>query len=166
MYKTGTGLWWCRPVILGTEGNMGNNDTINLLKECNSGTKMAVDSIDEILDKVKATELRDVLNSSRIQHEKLGNELHSLLLEHNSEEKEPAVMAKGMSWLKTNLKMAMDESDATIASLITDGCNMGVKSLHMYLNKYPGADSTSQDICKRLISIEDKLCKEMRTPLI
>ena len=92
---------------------MGNNDTINLLKECNSGTKMAVDSIDEILDKVKATELRDVLNSSRIQHEKLGNELHSLLLEHNSEEKEPAVMAKGMSWLKTNLKMAMDESDAT-----------------------------------------------------
>lgn len=133
MYKTGTGLLWCRPVILGTEGNMGNNDTINLLKECNSGTKMAVDSIDEILDKVKATELRDVLNSSRIQHEKLGNELHSLLLEHNSEEKEPAVMAKGMSWLKTNLKMAMDESDATIASLITDGCNMGVKSLHMYL---------------------------------
>ena len=121
---------------------MGNNDTINLLKECNSGTKMAVDSIDEILDKVKATELRDVLNSSRIQHEKLGNELHSLLLELNSEEKEPAVMAKGMSWLKTNLKMAMDESDATIASLITDGCNMGVKSLHMYLNKYPGADST------------------------
>ena len=162
MYKTGTGLLWCRPVILGTEGNMGNNDTINLLKECNSGTKMAVDSIDEILDKVKATELREVLNSSRIQHEKLGNELHSLLLEHNSEEKEPAVMAKGMSWLKTNLKMAMDESDATIASLITDGCNMGVKSLHMYLNKYPGADSTSQDICKRLISIEDKLCKEMR----
>ena len=162
MYKTGTGLLWCRPVILGTEGNMGNNDTINLLKECNSGTKMAVDSIDEMLDKVKATELRDVLNSSRIQHEKLGNELHSLLLEHNSEEKEPAVMAKGMSWLKTNLKMAMDESDATIASLITDGCNMGVKSLHMYLNKYPGADSTSQDICKRLISIEDKLCKEMR----
>ncbi len=165
MYKTGTGLLWCRPVILGTEGNMGNNDTINLLKECNSGTKMAVDSIDEILDKVKATELRDVLNSSRIQHEKLGNELHSLLLEHNSEEKEPAVMAKGMSWLKTNLKMAMDESDATIASLITDGCNMGVKSLHMYLNKYPGADSTSQDICKRLISIEDKLCKEMRAYL-
>ena len=162
MYKTGTGLLLCRPVILGTEGNMGNNDTINLLKECNSGTKMAVDSIDEILDKVKATELRDVLNSSRIQHEKLGNELHSLLLEHNSEEKEPAVMAKGMSWLKTNLKMAMDESDATIASLITDGCNMGVKSLHMYLNKYPGADSTSQDICKRLISIEHKLCKEMR----
>ena len=140
---------------------MGNNDTINLLKECNSGTKMAVDSIDEILDKVKATELRDVLNSSRIQHEKLGNELHSLLLEHNSEEKEPAVMAKGMSWLKTNLKMAMDESDATIASLITDGCNMGIKSLNRYLNQYKAADHKSKNISTKLISIEEKLCKDL-----
>lgn len=141
---------------------MENNDTIQLLKECDSGTKMAVESIDEILDRVKKTELRDVLNESRLHHEELGNELHSLLLEHNSEEQEPAPMAKGMSWLKTNFKMAMDESDATIASLITDGCNMGVKSLHMYMNQYAGADSASKDICSRLISIESKLCKDMQ----
>ncbi len=142
--------------------NMASNDTIELLKECDSGTKMAVESINEILDKVKATELRDVLNDSRMHHEKLGNELHSLLLEHNSEEKDPAPMAKGMSWLKTNFKMAMDESDATIADLITDGCNMGVKSLHKYLNQYSGADNSSKDICNRLISIEDKLCDDMQ----
>ena len=141
---------------------MESNDTIQLLKECDSGTKMAVESIDEVLDKVKATELRDVLNESRMHHEKLGNELHSLLLEHNSEEKEPAPMAKGMSWLKTNFKMAMDGSDKSIASLITDGCNMGVKSLHMYMNQYTGADNASKDICSRLISIEDKLCKDMQ----
>ncbi len=141
---------------------MKSNDTIQLLKECDSGTKMAVESIDEVLDKVKATELRDVLNESRMHHEKLGNELHSLLLKHNSEEKEPAPMAKGMSWLKTNFKMAMDGSDKSIASLITDGCNMGVKSLHMYMNQYTGADNASKDICSRLISIEDKLCKDMQ----
>ncbi|MCX4328111.1 MAG: hypothetical protein OSJ45_12580 [Lachnospiraceae bacterium] len=141
---------------------MESNDTIQLLKECDSGTKMAVESIDEVLDKVKATELRDVLNESRMHHEKLGNELHSLLLKHNSEEKEPAPMAKGMSWLKTNFKMAMDGSDKSIASLITDGCNMGVKSLHMYMNQYTGADNASKDICSRLISIEDKLCKDMQ----
>ena len=84
------------------------------------------------------------------------------LPEHNSEEKDPAPMAKGMSWLKTNFKMAMDESDATIASLITDGCNMGVKSLHMYMNKYTEADNASKDICKRLVSIESKLCEDMQ----
>ena len=67
-----------------------------------------------------------------------------------------------MSWLKTTMKLGMDESDATIASLMTDGCNMGVKSLSKYLNQYAAADETSKDICKRLIKIEDSLAVDLR----
>ena len=71
-------------------------------------------------------------------------------------------MAKGMSWLKTNMKMSMDKSDATIADLMTDGCNMGIKYLHKYLNQYTDADSKAKDICKRLISIEETLHRNLR----
>lgn len=141
---------------------MENNDTICLLKECDSGSKMAVSSLDEILEKVQDDEMRKLLTESREHHEKLGNDIHSLLIEHQSEEKDPNPMAKGMSWLKTNMKMTMDESDATIADLITDGCNMGIKSLHKYLNQYQTADSASKDICKRLVSIEETLCRDLR----
>jgi hypothetical protein len=45
-----------------------------------------------------------------------------------------------MSWMKTNMKLSMEDSDATIADLMTDGCNMGVKSLNRYLNQYKAAD--------------------------
>ena len=37
-----------------------------------------------------------------------------------------------MSFIKTNFKMGMNESDTTVAELITDGCNMGIKSLNKY----------------------------------
>ena len=142
---------------------MENQDTISLLKECDSGTKMAVTSIDEVLGKVQDTDMKSVLTESKKHHEKLGNEIHSLLIEHNSEEKEPNPMAKGMSWLKTNMKIGMNESsDAAVADVITDGCNMGVKSLHKYLNQYQSADKTSKDICKRLVSIEEELCKDLK----
>ncbi|MDE7016859.1 MAG: hypothetical protein K2P65_04665 [Lachnospiraceae bacterium] len=141
---------------------MVNQDTISLLKECDSGTKMAVTSIDEVLDKVQADDMKSLLTESKLHHEKLGNEIHSLLIEHHSEEKEPSPMAKGMSWLKTNMKVGMKESDAAVADVITDGCNMGVKSLHKYLNQYPAADKTSKDICKRLVSIEEELCKDLK----
>ncbi len=142
---------------------MENQDTISLLKECDSGTKMAVTSIDEVLSKVQDTDMKSVLTESKKHHEKLGNEIHSLLIEHNSEEKEPNPMAKGMSWLKTNMKVGMNEnSDAAVADVITDGCNMGVKSLHKYLNQYQSADKTSKDICKRLVSIEEELCKDLK----
>ena len=142
---------------------MENQDTISLLKECDSGTKMAVTSIDEVLGKVQDTDMKSVLTESKKHHEKLGNEIHSLLIEHNSEEKEPSPMAKSMSWFKTNMKGGMNEnSDAAVADVITDGCNMGVKSLHKYLNQYQSADKTSKDICKRLVSIEEELCKDLK----
>ncbi len=144
---------------------MESKDTVRLLKECDAGTKMAVSSIDEVLDRVQASDMKQLLTESKAHHEKLGNEIHSLLLEHGSEEKEPSAMAKGMSWMKTNMKMTMDESDATVADLITDGCNMGIKSLHRYLNQYQAADHTSKDICNRLVAIEEELCKDLRAYL-
>ncbi len=138
------------------------NDTIELLKECDAGTKMAVASIDEILDKTKDAKLKKILEQSKEEHHTLDNEIHTLLTQHGSCCKEPSTMAKGMSWLKTNIKMEMDNSDATIADLITDGCDMGVKSLNRYLNQYTQADNTSKGMCKKLISVEEKLCKDLR----
>ena len=71
-------------------------------------------------------------------------------------------MAKGMSWMKTTMKMGMDHSDATVADLITDGCNMGIKSLNKYLNEYEGADEESKMLCNKLIAIEEELCRDLK----
>ena len=144
---------------------MENQDTIKLLKECDAGTKMGVTSIDDVLEMVKDERLRKLLIESKDHHSKLGNDLHSLLMEYNSEEKEPNPIAKGMSWFKTNMKLTMNNSDATIADLITDGCNMGVKSLNKYLNQYANADKSAKDICQRLINIEEDLCEKLRVYL-
>lgn len=93
---------------------------------------------------------------------KLQEEIDTLLDEHHDDGKNPNPMAKGMSWMKTNMKMAVDGSDKTVADLMTDGCNMGVKSLSKYLNQYKSADSKSKDITNRLIQIEDKLSTDIR----
>lgn len=144
---------------------MNESDTIKLLRECDAGVKMAVSSIDEVMEKVSGPGMKQVLQESREHHEKLENEIHSLLANYGSEEKEPAAVAKGMLWIKTNVKMSMDDSDATVADLITDGCNMGTKSLNRYLNQYRGADHASREICGRLITIEEKLCQKMKSYL-
>ncbi len=142
---------------------MANSDTIKLLKECDAGSKMAVSSIDDVVEKIRDSSMKSLLQESKEHHEKLGNELHSLLNEHGKSEKDPNPMAKGMSWMKTNVMMTVgDDSDATAADLITDGCNMGIKSLYRYLNQYKEADHTSKDICNRLISIEQELRKGLR----
>lgn len=89
-------------------------------------------------------------------------EIQTLLAKYHDKGKEPSPVAKGMSWIKTNAKMGMDDSDQTVANLMTDGCNMGVKSLNMYLNQYKAADEVSKDITKRLINLEQKLTEDIR----
>lgn len=144
---------------------MDSSDTIKLLRECDAGSKMAVTSIDEVLEMVKASELLSLLKESKSHHEELGNEIHRMLNHLHVEEKEPSMMAKGMSWMKTNMKIGMDHSDATIADLLTDGCHMGIKSLHRYLNQYRDASLLSRELCGRLVAIEEQLCKELRSYL-
>lgn len=144
---------------------MINEDTIKLLKECNAGVKMAVASLDDIIEKVKSDKLKNILVKNKEEHERLGNETRELLNEYHDSGKEPNAMAKGMSWIKTNVQMVLKDSDKTAADLITDGCNMGIKSLNRYLNQYKTAEEKVKDIAKRLISIEEKLVIDLRTYL-
>ena len=139
-----------------------HSDTIDLLRECNAGVKMGVTSIEEVIDKVESERLLDRLNRCKDEHQRLGSEIHALLNEYHDEGKDPNPMAKGMSWIKTNVMLSVKESDSTIADLITDGCNMGVKSLYRYLNQYAAADEKTKDITKQLIKIEEDVITDMR----
>ncbi len=141
---------------------MIEQDTIKLLRECDAGVKMGSSSISDVIDNVKSDKLRSLLIACKDEHVKLDKEIQKLLDKYKDDGKEPAIIAKGMSWIKTNVMLAMENSDATVADLMTDGCNMGVKSLNKYLNKYKGADEVSKDIAKRLINLEEKLTVDIR----
>lgn len=141
---------------------MIEQDTVKLLRECDAGIKMGVASIEDVMGRVSSQDFLTHLNRCKDEHEALQGELQGLLSQYHDEGKNPNPIAKGMSWMKTNMKLSMDESDATIADLMTDGCNMGVKSLSKYLNQYKAADEKSKDIAKRLIKLEARLAEELR----
>lgn len=144
---------------------MVEQDTIKLLRECDAGIRMGVASIEETVDHATHKDLRQKLTRCKEEHEELKTELQDLLDQYGDEGKAPNTMARGMSWMKTNMKLSMDDSDKTIAELMTDGCNMGVKSLSRYLNQYKAADEQSKNITKRLIHLEAKLAEDLRAYL-
>ena len=141
---------------------MVEQDTIKLLRECDAGVKMGVASLDDVLDQANSDTLKQYLKKCKQDHETLEHEIRGLLNRYHDDGKEPNPIAKGMSWLKTNMKLGMYQSDQTIADLITGGCNMGVKSLNQYLNQYQAADEVSKDITKRLIHLEERLAVDIR----
>jgi len=144
---------------------MIEKDTVKLLRECDAGVQMGIQSINDVLPYVHAREMKTSLNRCKHEHNQLDLEIQGQLQRFHDNGKAPNPIAAGMSWMKTNVKLVMDESDATIAELMTDGCNMGVKSLNRYLNQYKAADETSKDIAKRLIQQEQQLAQNMQSYL-
>ena len=141
---------------------MIEQDTIKLLRECDAGVKMGIASIDDVLEHTQHRDFKQKLTRCKESHEDLQIQIRQQLDRFQDDGKNPNPIAKGMSWMKTNMKLNMEESDATIADLMTDGCNMGVKSLSRYLNQYKAADEYSKDIAKKLIHEESQLAVELR----
>ena len=141
---------------------MIQQDTVRLLRECDAGVKMGIASIDDVVEHVRSEKLSKMLSVCKDQHEQLQSEIRQKLDRYQDEGKDPNPIAKSMSWMKTSVKLGLEDTDATVADLITDGCNMGVKSLNRYLNQYKAADEFSKDISKRLINLEEKLAVDIR----
>ncbi len=141
---------------------MIEQDTIKLLRECDAGVKMGIKSIDDVIDRAESRNLKELLNSCKDEHDKIDTKLQELLDKYNDDGKDPNFMVEKKAKLKTEVKMQMESSDNTIADLMTDGCNMGVKSLNRYLNQYAAADKVSKDITKRLINLEAQLAVDLR----
>ncbi len=138
------------------------DDTIKLLRECNAGIKMGLSSLKDVMEHVKDEKLKLLLQKSVDTHAKLGDKTHEYLTEFHDDGKEPATMAKVMSWMKTNMKLDKDDSDRVVADLITDGCNMGVKSLYKYLHQYPAAKDSMKALTMDIIKAEETLINELR----
>lgn len=137
-------------------------DTIRLLRECDAGIKMGTSSIREVIPSTENEKLKQILQECVYRHERLGKEVETALERFGDEGKDPGLMAQAMSWLKTNGKLSMDESDKTIADLMTDGANMGTKSLHRYMNEYRTADADVREMAGRLAAMEEQLTQELR----
>lgn len=138
-----------------------NTDTTKLLRECNAGIKMGIDTIESVLERVENQDFYAILKTCKDEHIKLEAETGALLQEFGEESKEPNPLAKGMSYMKTNVKTVLEPGDKTVADLVTDGCHMGVKSLERYLNEYTNAEQRVKSIAEKLIKIEKNLADDI-----
>lgn len=70
---------------------MEHMDTAKLLRECDAGVKMAITSIDEVLEYVQDAELKKILQESKSEHQELEKEIDTLLSTHGMQDRKSVV---------------------------------------------------------------------------
>lgn len=137
-------------------------NTVELLKECSKGCKMAIESMTQVLPKIESKDLETLVRKNLDEHTKLDEEIGKALGEIHKKEGEPGMMASTFSWISTEMKLTMDKEDKKIAKIMMDGCNMGIQSVSEYINKYEDADKESVKLAKELVDKEEKFMNDLK----
>lgn len=136
--------------------------TVALLEECNSGCKMAINSMDRLKDFVMDAKMGQFLEESKNEHKKLEEEAAELLVKSGGEIKGPDKMATAFSWVTTEMKLLIKDDNSQVAKILTEGCNMGIQSISECINKCPEASHESISLAKKLVKCEEKLREELK----
>lgn len=139
-----------------------DKQTVTLLKECNAGCKMAINSMERLKDFLTNAELEQTLSIYKDQHKKLEEESSKLLKEMGESEQQPDKIASAFSWITTEMKLMIKDDSTQIAKILMNGCNMGIQSISECMNKCPDASHDSISLAKKLVKCEEKLMEDMK----
>jgi len=139
-----------------------NEDTRKLLEECDSGCKMAVESMKHALEFAKDEDLKKLLFLYKEKHERLGEEAKIMLHEAGHKGKDPGIMASTFAWVTEETKLMWEDDNNQIAKLMMNGANMGIQSISEFRNKYDQADENAQAIAMKLVRVEEEFLQELK----
>lgn len=139
-----------------------DNHTVNLLNECSSGCRIALNSLKQLQRHAAAPELRNLIESAVNKHICLRNEADSLLGQMGRTGKKPCTGTALFTWTMSEMKMMMKRNDNQVAALIMDGCNMGIKTLSKAIRQCPHASMESISLADCIIKTDENLLEEMK----
>lgn len=139
-----------------------DTSTYEILKECNSGCRMAVNSIEQLAVYRTSRELQDLFSEYKEDYEKMERESIRLSEGKLQEEKFSERAAETFAWISAEIKMMFNDDISKIAEMMIDGANMGIKSITEKLNRYSEAEKESISLAKKFEKTCEKMIQDMK----
>ena len=139
-----------------------DEQTRKLLEECSIGCKMAVNSLEQITDYIKDSDLKKLVENYISRHKDLEAEAVKALQNSGNDAKDPGALSSVFAWFTTEMKLTFNDDNTRIAKLLMDGCNMGIQTLGERMNTLNQADSSALALARKIIKSEQELMKELQ----
>ena len=95
-----------------------DTSTYEILKECNSGCRMAVNSIEQLVVYLKNQELQELFSKYKEDYEKMERESIRLSEGKLQEEKFSEKAAETFAWISAEVKMMFNDDTSKIAEMM------------------------------------------------
>ena len=116
---------------------------IEILKEISKDSKMGMDSINMVGEKVQDEKFQKLLNEQHNEYQNIFDRTQELLKQHGETIEDVPTMQKMMGWMGIQMNTMNDKSNSQLSELLIQGNDMGIIKGHKLLN---GSNFTTPEI--------------------
>lgn len=135
---------------------------IDILKEINKNSKTGIEGLNYTLEKVKDTNLKDLLYKEKDEYQNIYDRTKELLIQKNKETEDIKPMQKLMSWMGIELNTLTDKSNSQIAEILIQGNDMGIIKGTKLLNNMQFQDEQIKNILEDFIRLQQKNIDDLK----
>ena len=116
---------------------------IEILKEISKDSKMGMDSINMVGEKVQDEKFQKLLNEQHNEYQNIFDRTQEILKQHGEKIEDVPAMQKMMGWMGIQMNTMADKSNSQLSELLIQGNDMGIIKGHKLLN---GSNFTTPEI--------------------
>ena len=114
------------------------DENIELLEYMFKNSEMCVHTLTKLLTDLdgKENKIKKLIDEEKKKYKDFMDESQKLIKKNNYEVKDNSTMAKMMSTMGIKKEVMMDNSDAAIAHMLTEGINLGIIDIESKIKNY------------------------------
>jgi hypothetical protein len=116
---------------------------IEILKEISKDSKMGMDSINMVGEKVQDEKFQKLLDEQHNEYQNIFDRTQEILKQHGETIEDVPAMQKMMGWMGIQMNTMNDKSNSQLSELLIQGNDMGIIKGHKLLN---GSNFTTPEI--------------------
>lgn len=139
-----------------------NMRELEILKEINKNSKMGMDAITMVTDKVEDNNLKELLDTQHNEYQNIFDRSQEILIQKGEQIQDTPVMQKMMSWMGIQLNTLNDKSNSQISELLIQGNDMGIVKGIKILNNSTITDNEVKNLVSDFVRLQEKNVQDLK----
>lgn len=135
---------------------------IEILKEISKDSKMGMDSINMVGEKVQDEKFQKLLDEQHNEYQNIFDRTQEILKQHGEAIEDVPAMQKMMGWMGVQMNTMNDKSNSQLSELLIQGNDMGIIKGHKLLNNNEFTTPEIQNLLSDFVRLQEKNIDDLK----
>ena len=135
---------------------------IEILKEISKDSKMGMDSINMVGEKIQDENFQKLLDEQHNEYQNIFDRTQEILKQHGETIEDVPAMQKMMGWMGIQMNTMNDKSNSQLSELLIQGNDMGIIKGHKLLNNNEFTTPEIQNLLSDFVRLQEKNIDDLK----